>query len=161
MARRVFFSFHYERDIWRANVVRNSWLLQRDRAAAGFWDASLWEEAKGKGRRAIEEMINDALYNTSVTVVLIGHETSEREYVRYEIVESHLRGKGLLGVHIHNIANNRREVDYKGTNPFSEIYDVENKTYLSRWYRAYDWVRDDGYSNIGFWVEEAARAAGR
>ena len=47
MARRVFFSFHYERDIWRANVVRNSWVTQ-DREAAGFWDASLWEEAKKK-----------------------------------------------------------------------------------------------------------------
>ncbi len=23
MARKVFFSFHYERDIWRTNVVRN------------------------------------------------------------------------------------------------------------------------------------------
>ena len=41
MARRVFFSFHYERDIWRANVVRNSWLT-KDREAAGFFDASLW-----------------------------------------------------------------------------------------------------------------------
>ena len=49
MARRVFFSFHYERDIWRVNVVRNSWLT-KGREAAGFWDASLWEEAKKKGR---------------------------------------------------------------------------------------------------------------
>ncbi len=47
MARRVFFSFHYERDIWHANVVRNSWITQ-DREAAVFWDASLWEEAKKK-----------------------------------------------------------------------------------------------------------------
>jgi len=38
MARRVFFSFHYGRDIWRANVVRNSWLLKGDREDAGFWD---------------------------------------------------------------------------------------------------------------------------
>ncbi|MDL1957599.1 MAG: TIR domain-containing protein [Candidatus Desulfofervidus auxilii] len=27
MARRVFFSFHYERDVWRANVVRNTIVL--------------------------------------------------------------------------------------------------------------------------------------
>lgn len=27
MVRRVFFSFHYERDIWRANVVRYSFAV--------------------------------------------------------------------------------------------------------------------------------------
>jgi uncharacterized protein YPO0396 len=27
VARRAFFSFHYERDIWRANIVRNSFQL--------------------------------------------------------------------------------------------------------------------------------------
>lgn len=32
MARRVFFSFHYERDIWRANQVRNRWIT-KDREA--------------------------------------------------------------------------------------------------------------------------------
>ncbi|KKL85384.1 hypothetical protein LCGC14_1955320 [marine sediment metagenome] len=36
MVRRVFFSFHYEGDIWRSNVVRNSWVT-KDRETAGFW----------------------------------------------------------------------------------------------------------------------------
>ena len=58
MARRVFFSFHYERDIWRANQVRNSWVTQPDRESAGFFDASLWEEAKRKGDAAIKKMID-------------------------------------------------------------------------------------------------------
>ena len=66
MTRRVFFSFRYERDIWRANVVRNSWVT-KEREAAGFWAASLWEEAKKKGREAIQRMIDDGLRNTSVT----------------------------------------------------------------------------------------------
>ncbi len=26
--RRVFFSFHYQRDIWRVNVVRNHWIAK-------------------------------------------------------------------------------------------------------------------------------------
>ncbi len=39
MARRVFFSFHYERDVWRAGQVRNSWVT-KDREEAGFWDAA-------------------------------------------------------------------------------------------------------------------------
>jgi len=49
MARRVFFSFHYERDVWRAGQVRNCWVT-KDREEAGFWDAASWEEVKKKGQ---------------------------------------------------------------------------------------------------------------
>jgi hypothetical protein len=45
MARKVFFSFHYQRDLWRVNVVRNSGLIEGV-ASAGFHDASLWEETQ-------------------------------------------------------------------------------------------------------------------
>ena len=38
MARRVFFSFHYKNDVWRANQVRNSWVTQ-GKEAAGFIDS--------------------------------------------------------------------------------------------------------------------------
>jgi hypothetical protein len=54
MARRVFFSFHYERDIWRASQIRNSWVTKPDREYAGFWDAASWEEVKKKGDEAIK-----------------------------------------------------------------------------------------------------------
>ena len=37
MAKRVFFSFHYQDVIdFRANVVRNHWLTKSDREDAGF-----------------------------------------------------------------------------------------------------------------------------
>lgn len=85
MARRVFFSFHYERDIWRASQIRNSWVTKPDRKTAGFWDAASWEEVKKKGEDAILRWIDNQLNGTSVTVVLIGAETSERKYVGYEI----------------------------------------------------------------------------
>src|SRR3990172_610485 len=113
MARRVFFSFHYERDVSRANVVRNSWVTQ-DREAAGFFDAGLWEEAKRKGDAAIKKMIDDALQNTSVTAVLIGKETSSRPYVQYEIDQSMARGNGLVGVWINAIKNLAGETDEAG-----------------------------------------------
>lgn len=162
MARRVFFSFHYERDIWRANVVRNSWVTQ-DRESAGFWDASLWEEAKKKGNEAIKRMIDNGLEGTSVTVVLIGAETSDRDWVKYEIKKSHERGNGLLGVYIHNIEDKDERTDKKGDNHFGEIdKDKEgNSVYFWQLYPIYDWVDDDGYNNLGDWVEEAAKKAGR
>src|SRR5215470_5357994 len=98
MARRVFFSFHYENDVWRAGQVRNSWVT-KDRQTAGFWDAASWEEVKRKGKPAVEKWIDDQLTGTSVTVILIGAETSEREYVGYEIKKSHDKGNGLVGIY--------------------------------------------------------------
>jgi len=77
MARRVFFSFHYKRDLWRVNVVRNSGLVEAFRLA-GFQDASLWEEeTMKKGDDAIKRLIDDGLVGTSVTVVLIGSENRQ------------------------------------------------------------------------------------
>ena len=148
MARRVFFSFHYDRDIWRANVVRKSWVTQ-DREAAGFFDASLWEEAKKKGDAAIKKMIDDALIGTSVTAVLIGAQTAGRTYVKYEIDKSIEQRKGLFGVRIHKIEDTSGNTDSWGANPLPTSYTV------------YDWKDDNGYANFGSWVEKAARAAGR
>jgi len=153
MARRVFFSFHYERDIWRANVVRNSWVTQ-GREAAGFWDASLWEEAKRKGDEAIKKMIRDGLANTSVTAVLVGAETSSRKYVLYEIEQSIARGNGLLSVHIEKIKNRDGSTDPSGPNPLAGVQSTPSPN-------VYYWNRDDGYANFSEWVEQAAKAAGR
>ena len=61
MIRRVFFSFHYERDIWRVSQIRNSWVTKPDREAAGFWDAAKWEEVKRGGDAAIKKWINEQL----------------------------------------------------------------------------------------------------
>ena len=148
MSRRTFFSFHYEHDIWRANVVRNSWVTQ-DRASAGFFDGSLWEEAKTKGDSAVRALIDDGLLNTSVTVVLIGRFTSSRDYVRYEIEQSAARGNGLLGVHIENIGNANGKTDTAGASPLPAGVPV------------YWWYGDEGYTNLGSWIEAAAIAAGR
>lgn len=75
MARRTFFSFHYKKDVWRANVVRNSWVAE-GKEAAGFVDAAAFEEVEKGGEDAIKRWINNQLDGTSVTVVLIGAETS-------------------------------------------------------------------------------------
>lgn len=83
MAKRVFFSFHYQDVIdFRANTVRNHWLTKADREAAGFFDASIWETAKKTGDAALKRLINGALKNTSVTCVLIGSQTFNRRWSR-------------------------------------------------------------------------------
>lgn len=116
MARRVFFSFHYDGDIWRANQVRNSNVVAGpDRA--GFFDHSEYEEAKNKGREGIEKMILRHLNNTSVTVVLIGTETANRPWVKFEIAESIKRKNGLLGIYIHHLKDKDGKTSSQGAKP--------------------------------------------
>lgn len=162
MARRVFFSFHYERDAWRAGQVRNSGLTT-GQEAAGFWDAAAWEQVKRRGEGAIERWIDRQLAGTSVTVVLIGTETSQRQYVGYEIKASHEKGNGLLGVYIHNIRDQSQRIDLRGANPFDNwhIQQAGRTVLLSSIYPTYDWLADDGRSNMGRWIEHAAQQAGR
>ncbi len=146
MAHRTFFSFHYELDVWRASVVRKSDVTKKD-VDAEWIDGSVWEEAKKKGVEAVKLLIDGALAGTSVTAVLIGSETSSRRWVKYEIDQSVARGNGLLGIHIHNIEDSSGKKATKGLNP------------LPSGYSTYDWVTDDGYKNLGTWVDAAYDAA--
>ena len=100
MARRAFFSFHHSGDVWRAGQVRNCWVTQ-DREDAGFWDSAAWESVKKKEIPTVQKWIDEQMTGTSVTVVLIGAETSTRPHVSYEIKESHRLSKGMLGIYVY------------------------------------------------------------
>ncbi|WP_455181435.1 TIR domain-containing protein [Azospirillum palustre] len=162
MARHTFFSFHHQRDSWRAAQVRNCWVT-KDRIDAGFWDAAEWEEVKKKDDASIHNWIDEQMKGTSVTVVLIGAQTSQRKHVGYEISRSYTLGKGMLGIYIHNVKNKDGHTDTKGANPFSNWQITKNgqKTYFSSIFPTYDWVSDNGRANIGFWIEDAAKKVGR
>jgi hypothetical protein len=122
MAKKVFFSFHYQDVInFRANVVRQHWLTKPDREVAGFYDASIWESAKREGSIALKRLINSGLNNTSVTCVLIGTETYNRPWVRYEILKSFKKGNSIIGVHINSIRGKDRLTKYSGENPLDFV----------------------------------------
>jgi len=147
MARRVFFSFKYKQDISRAMVVRNSWVTQ-GRGAAGFIDAADFEELKRRGDAAIRNWIDNQLNGTSVTVVLVGEKTCSSRWVKYEIEKSKEIENGLLGIDI------------------SKIKDLQGNTSercgrIPRGYSFYLWNNDDGYNNMGDWIEKAAKEAGK
>ena len=146
MARRVFFSFKYE-DVSRAMVVRNSWVTQ-GKEAAGFIDAADFEDLEKEGDNAIQEWIDDQLDGTTVTVVLVGEDTCDSRWVQYEIEKSEELGHGLLGIDV------------------SKIKDLSGNTSercgkLPEGYKFYLWNKDDGYKNMGDWIEAAASAAGK
>ncbi|MGH3881019.1 MAG: TIR domain-containing protein [Actinophytocola sp.] len=73
MARQTFFSFHYDRDIFRVNTVRNTYAFRR-LAHQGIFDHSLWERTKLSGDAALRRLIDGGLRGASVTVVLVGLE---------------------------------------------------------------------------------------
>lgn len=98
--RHVFFSFHFQADIHRVNIVRNSWRIRPEDHVPGFFDRSLWERKKRTDIGALKRMIRVGLKGTSVTCVLAGEFTWARPWVRYEIAESVAQGNGLLTVDI-------------------------------------------------------------
>lgn len=145
MARRVFFSFEYGKDVSRAMVVRNSWVAQ-GREAAGFIDAANFEELENQGDSAIRRWIDEQLEGTSVTVVLVGEKTCSSKWVKYEIDKSIEDGKGLIGIDI------------------SKIKDLHGNTskrcgQIPRGYDFYLWFKEEGYHNMGDWIEKAANDA--
>jgi hypothetical protein len=157
LARRVFFSFHYERDAWRAGQVRNSWVTKPDREAV-FRDAAGWEAVQSQGDDAIKRWIDSRLEGTSVTVVLIGAETCNREWVRYEIQRSYEKGNRIVGIYVHNLKDQNGNTDQKGDIDFGKIGDEYDFDEIAQ---IYDWVEDDGYENLGEWIERAHLIATR
>ena len=122
MTRRVFFSFHYENDVWRANQVRNSWVTKPDAEAAGFVDSAAFEEVKKGGDAAIKKWIDKQLEGTSVTVVLIGTDTSNRDYIKYELEQSWKKGNGILGIYIDQCKDANGNTCARGGNSFGDIF---------------------------------------
>jgi hypothetical protein len=146
MARKTFFSFKYK-DVTRAMVVRNSWVTQ-DKNAAGFIDKADFEKIKQQGDQAIKNWIDSQLIGTTVTVVLVGEKTCSSRWVKYEIEKSIERGNGLIGIDI------------------SKIQDLNKDTSeccgeIPKGYPFYSWQKDDGYKNMGTWIENAAKDAGK
>jgi hypothetical protein len=92
-----------------------------NREEAGFFDASLWENTKRQGNDALKRLINSGLENTSVTCILIGAETYNRPWVRYEILKSYKRGNQILGVHINSIEGRNERTKPLGANPLQYV----------------------------------------
>lgn len=147
MPRKVFFSFHYQRDIWRVNQIRNLGEVIGS-AAAGFNDSSLWEEAKKKSEDAVKRLIDSGLEGTSVTVVCIGSQTAGRKFINYEIDKSISRGNGILGVRIHHLRGKDGLTDGEGAVPGRLV----NKYPIYKYTSAAD---------LKTWIEKAAKDAGR
>jgi hypothetical protein len=133
--RRVFFSFHYQNDINRVNVVRQSWRFRPgdETQPADWFDSSLWESTKRSGTAALKRLINNGMDNTSVTCVLAGADTWRRPWVRYEIAYALARGNGLFGIYIEGVQCMQKGFCTRGNNPFDHLglsWGQDDKAYI-------------------------------
>ena len=61
MLRKVFYSFHFDNDNWRAGQVRNIGAVEGDKPLGG----NKWEDVKSKSSTAIKEWIDNNLRDKS------------------------------------------------------------------------------------------------
>ncbi|MGH2551586.1 MAG: TIR domain-containing protein [Thermomicrobiales bacterium] len=158
MARKVFFSFHYERDNWRVQQIKNMGAVE----GQAILQANEWESVKRGGDQAIKNWIDGQMKDRSCCVVLIGSETAGREYVEYEILSAWNSGKGVLGIYIHNLLNASGQISRQGANPFSRFTTNQGTVSLDTLVPVYDPAGRDSAAvyrtisdNIEGWVEDA------
>lgn len=175
MARRVFFSFHYKLDNWRASQIRNLGVIEGNTPVKD----NDWETIAKGGDTAIKSWIDQQMHGRSCAIVLIGNKTAGRKWIKYEIEKAWKDRKGVVGIYIHNLKDKDGRRASKGRNPFHDIR--TNGLKLSSIVKAYDppieesiienffnWLTDKklkrerskhvyGYieTNIKDWVEEA------
>ncbi len=154
--REIFYSFHFNNDVMRVQLIRNIGSLEENKPVT----ANRWEEIKRGGDTAIKQWIEDTMKGKTCTVVLIGEDTYMRKWVKYEIEKSWNDGKGLLGIYIHNLKCARNGFCRQGVNPFDEIY-LHNGKKLSSVVKCYNPRVSDAYgdisSNLEDWVEDAIK----
>ena len=134
MKRRVFYSFHYNPDNWRASQVRNIGVIEGNRPATD----NDWEAVKQGGDRAITRWIAEQMRYRSCTVVLVGSNTANRRWINHEIVKSWNDGMGVVGIHIHGLEDADGRVSRKGANPFQYITHGSTNARLSTIVKCYN-----------------------
>ena len=156
--RRVFYSFHFQADAWRAGQVRNMDVTEHD---APLSDND-WEQVRRGGEAAIRRWIDRQMHGKSCVIVLIGEHTASRPWVRYEITKAWNDGRGVLGIYIHNLRNREGRQARKGANPLGKL--KLGQRLLSEIAPSYDpkgFDSKDVYATIRdgmvSWVENAIR----
>lgn len=158
MAKRVFHSFHYDLDAWRASQVRNMGVIEGNAPVSD----NDWETVKKGGDAAIENWIADQLTGKSCAVVLVGAQTASRKWVIHEIKEAWNAKKGVVGVRIHNLKNASGNLGTYGANPFDELTLQNGTKKLSSLVNLYNPAGADSTAvykrikdKLADWVDEA------
>lgn len=158
MARKVFYSFHYIPDCWRASIVRNIGAIEGNQPASD----NDWESITSAGDAAIRRWIADQMKGRTCAVVLVGANTANRKWINHEIVKAWDDGIGVVGIRIHGLKDTDGNIAQPGSNPFDFIGLGNSGKKLSSVVKCYNpagsnsqeryaWIK----SNLSAAVEEA------
>lgn len=158
MVRRVFFSFRYKLDNWRVQTVKNMGKVEGQPLLA----SNQWEDIARRGDQAIKHWIDEQMSGKSCDVVLVGSDTAGRPWVEYEFKKAWSDGRGVVGIHIHQLLDQNRKPAAKGINPFSGFTLNGGKVAFDQVVQTYDPLGSSSTSayagiasNIEEWIEEA------
>lgn len=153
--KQIFYSFHFDNDVMRVQQIRNIGVIEGNTPVS----VNEWETIKRGGETAIKNWIDTNMKYKSCLVVLVGTDTANRKWVKYEIEKAWNDGKGVLGIYIHNIKCPRTGTTYQGGNPFSS-FNVSGVS-LSSIVKCYNPSSFSAYNdiaqNIDSWIDEAIR----
>ena len=96
---KFFYSFHYGNDVRRAAQIRNIGVIEGNAPVS----ENDWEEVKRGGDEAIKKWIDKNMDNRTCLIVLVGSDTANRPWVKYEIEHAWKRKMGIFGIFINNI----------------------------------------------------------
>lgn len=159
MVRKVFFSFHYKPDNWRASQVRNIGQVEGNSPASD----NDWETVTKGGDAAIKKWIDEQMYGRSCVVVLVGAKTAGRKWIKYEIRKAWEAGKRLVGIYVNKLKDVDRNTAAKGANPFSAFtFAGVPMTQLVKCHTPSGTTSTAAYrdisDNIESWIEDAIAA---
>jgi hypothetical protein len=152
--RKVFYSFHYKNDVFRVQQIRNIGAIEENKPVT----PNTWEQIKARGDKAIETWIEENMKYKSCVIVLIGSDTHNRKWVKYEIKKAWEDGKGLLGIYMHNLKDPKEGKGTKGANPFEQFTFRDANKHICT-INCYNPKSTDAYKdikdNIADWIETA------
>lgn len=155
--RKVFYSFHFDNDVFRVQQVRNMGVIEGNEPTT----PNNWEQIR-RTAGGVERWINDNMQGKTCAIVLIGMETAQRPWVQYEIKKAWKDGKGLFGINVHNLKCPKMGICRKGPNPFDGIKftKANGQIYVPK---TYDPSASDAYGdinrNLSTWIERAIAEA--
>jgi hypothetical protein len=138
----VFYTFHYDNDVFRVQQIRNMGVVEGDEPVS----PNDWEQLKRKGEASIQNWIDASLKYKRCVIVLIGAQTASRPWVKYEIKRAWELKKGLFGIYIHNLRCPRTGTCAKGQNPFNN-WNIGNQS-MANLVTCYDPIEWDAYGDI-------------
>lgn len=136
MARRCFYSFHYEPDNWRASTVRQIGAIEGNQPATD----NDWESVvSGVNTEVkIKRWIATQLQDRTCTIVLVGSGTAKRKWINHEIIKSWNDGLGVVGIRIHGLKDRLGQTSAFGENPFDHITHGPSQKPLSSLVKCYN-----------------------